>query len=131
METVEAPQANTPTVTGAASFLRRALATEVIQRAFSTDEDIETGQPLLFAQMTPLASAKTLVVKVGSSLVTAAGRGLDSTAIARWADEIARLVRERRRVVLVSSGAIAEGVLRLGWSREAHRYQDVRFYWRA
>ncbi|MBW8906080.1 MAG: glutamate 5-kinase [Betaproteobacteria bacterium] len=76
--------------------------------------------------MTPLASAKTLVVKVGSSLVTAAGRGLDSTAIARWADEIARLVRERRRVVLVSSGAIAEGVLRLGWSRRPHTMHELQ-----
>jgi patatin-related protein len=56
--TVEAPQAKTPTVTAAESFLRRALATEVIQRAFSTDEDIETGQPLLFAQMTPLAPTR-------------------------------------------------------------------------
>jgi predicted acylesterase/phospholipase RssA len=40
------------------NFLRRALATEVIQRAFSTDEDIETGQPLLFAQLTPLAPTR-------------------------------------------------------------------------
>src|SRR5436853_4179822 len=76
--------------------------------------------------MTPLAQARTLVVKVGSSLVTAAGRGLDSTAIARWADEIARLVRERRRVVLVSSGAIAEGVLRLGWSRRPHTMHELQ-----
>jgi len=76
--------------------------------------------------MTPLAKAKTLVVKVGSSLVTAAGRGLDSTAIARWADEIARLVRERRRIVLVSSGAIAEGVLRLGWTRRPHTMHELQ-----
>jgi glutamate 5-kinase len=76
--------------------------------------------------MTPLAQAKTLVVKVGSSLVTAAGRGLDSSAIARWADEIARLVRSRRRVVLVSSGAIAEGVLRLGWTRRPHTMHELQ-----
>src|SRR5260370_36455654 len=39
-------------------FLRRALAVEVIQRAFSTEEDIEPGQRLLFAQLTPLAPTR-------------------------------------------------------------------------
>src|SRR5881227_2399682 len=76
--------------------------------------------------MTPLAQARTLIVKVGSSLVTAAGRGLDSAAIARWAEEIARLVRGRRRVILVSSGAIAEGILRLGWTRRPHTMHELQ-----
>jgi glutamate 5-kinase len=76
--------------------------------------------------MTPLAQARTLVIKVGSSLVTAAGRGLDSAAIARWAEEIARLVRSRRRVILVSSGAIAEGILRLGWTRRPHTMHELQ-----
>ena len=76
--------------------------------------------------MTPLAQARTLVVKVGSSLVTDAGRGLDSAAIARWAEEIARLVRSRRRVILVSSGAIAEGILRLGWTRRPHTMHELQ-----
>ena len=76
--------------------------------------------------MTPLAQARTLVIKVGSSLVTAAGRGLDSAAIVRWADEIARLVRSRRRVILVSSGAIAEGILRLGWTRRPHTMHELQ-----
>src|SRR5204862_1033651 len=76
--------------------------------------------------VSPLSGAKTLVVKVGSSLVTAAGRGLDVEAIARWADEIARLVRERRRVILVSSGAIAEGMLRLGWARRPQTMHELQ-----
>jgi glutamate 5-kinase len=63
----------------------------------------------------PVASAKRIVVKVGSSLVTDEGRGLDHAAVARWAGEIAALKRTGREIVLVSSGAIAEGVKRLGW----------------
>ena len=76
--------------------------------------------------MSPLAQAKTLVVKVGSSLVTAAGRGLDADAIGRWADEIARLVRGGKRVILVSSGAIAEGMLRLGWTRRPQTMHELQ-----
>jgi glutamate 5-kinase len=76
--------------------------------------------------ITPLREAKTLVVKVGSSLVTAGGRGLDASAIARWAEQIARLVREGRRVVMVSSGAIAEGMQRLGWTRRPQTMHELQ-----
>ena len=62
-----------------------------------------------------IAHAQRLVVKVGSSLVTNDGRGLDHAALGRWAEEIAALARLGRQVVLVSSGAIAEGIARLGW----------------
>jgi glutamate 5-kinase len=65
---------------------------------------------------TPVALARRIVVKVGSSLVTNDGRGLDATAVAAWAAQIAELKRSGKDVVLVSSGAIAEGVKRLGWS---------------
>ena len=64
---------------------------------------------------TPLARARRIVVKVGSSLVTNDGRGLDATAVAGWAEQIAELKRAGKEMVLVSSGAIAEGVKRLGW----------------
>lgn len=64
-----------------------------------------------------VASARRLVVKVGSSLVTDEGRGLDHAAIARWAGQIAALRAGGKQVILVSSGAIAEGMLRLGWTR--------------
>ena len=73
-----------------------------------------------------LKGAKTLVVKVGSSLVTTQGRGLDTEAIARWAAQIARLVAAGRRVVLVSSGAIAEGMQRLGWKRRPHTMHELQ-----
>ena len=63
-----------------------------------------------------VTGAKRLVVKVGSSLVTNDGRGLDHAAVARWAEEIAGLKRGGREIVLVSSGAIAEGIARLGWT---------------
>lgn len=64
-----------------------------------------------------LAAAKRLVVKVGSALVTSNGNGLDLDAISSWARQIATLREEAREVVLVSSGAVACGVQRLGWTR--------------
>jgi glutamate 5-kinase len=73
-----------------------------------------------------LPKCKTLVVKVGSSLVTDEGRGLDSQAIAHWADQIARLKEMGKRVVLVSSGAIAEGIKRLGWTRRPHALHELQ-----
>jgi glutamate 5-kinase len=73
-----------------------------------------------------LAAAKTLVVKVGSSLVTNAGRGLDADAIARWAAQVAQLSKLGRRVILVSSGAIAEGTQRLGWKRRPHAMHELQ-----
>jgi glutamate 5-kinase len=67
--------------------------------------------------MTPLAAARRLVVKVGSALVTDNGNGPDLAAIAAWARQIAALRAEGREIVLVSSGAVACGVQRLGWQR--------------
>jgi len=61
-------------------------------------------------QPSVIATATTLVVKVGSSLVTSGGRGLDAQAIARWAAQIAQLRALGKRCVMVSSGAIAEGL---------------------
>ncbi|MDO8280116.1 MAG: glutamate 5-kinase [Burkholderiaceae bacterium] len=64
----------------------------------------------------PLRDARRIVVKVGSSLVTNEGRGLDEQAIGLWCTQLAALAREGREVVMVSSGAVAEGMKRLGWS---------------
>jgi glutamate 5-kinase len=75
---------------------------------------------------TQLADARTLIVKVGSSLVTNEGRGLDAAAIARWAAQIAQLRALGRRCVMVSSGAIAEGLLRLGWSQRPHALNELQ-----
>jgi len=72
------------------------------------------------------AAWRRLVVKVGSSLVTADGRGLDDTALADWATQIATQVRAGRQVVLVSSGAIAEGMRRLGWARRPSAIHDLQ-----
>ncbi|HEY3565841.1 MAG TPA: hypothetical protein VGL96_12615, partial [Casimicrobiaceae bacterium] len=74
------------------------------------------GTPRAWGDRTSIAKARRLVVKVGSSLVTNEGRGVDHDAVARWAHEIAALTRSGKSVVLVSSGAIAEGMQRLGWT---------------
>ena len=63
-----------------------------------------------------IAQARRLVVKVGSSLVTNEGRGIDEEAIGNWCRQLAGLARQGRELVMVSSGAIAEGMKRLGWA---------------
>ncbi|MGA7179993.1 MAG: glutamate 5-kinase [Thiobacillaceae bacterium] len=73
-----------------------------------------------------LAQASRVVVKVGSSLVTNDGRGLDHDALARWAEQIARLVEQGKQVVLVSSGAIAEGMQRLGWNKRPKLINELQ-----
>ena len=65
---------------------------------------------------TVLRDARRIVVKVGSSLVTNEGRGLDEQAIGEWCRQLSALVRDGREVIMVSSGAIAEGMKRLGWA---------------
>lgn len=77
--------------------------------------------------MTSLVSrASRLVIKVGSALVTNDGRGLDHDAVARWAKEIAQLKRAGRKIVLVSSGAIAAGMQRLGWTTRPKAIHDLQ-----
>ena len=73
-----------------------------------------------------LESATRLVVKVGSSLVTNQGQGLNRAAIARWAAQIAQLRTRSKEVVLVSSGAIAEGMQRLGWTKRPHAMHELQ-----
>lgn len=73
-----------------------------------------------------LKNAHRVVVKVGSALVTNDGRGLDFEAIARWATQIAALQKAGKEVLLVSSGAIAEGILRLGWKSRPKRLFELQ-----
>lgn len=73
-----------------------------------------------------IADAKRLVVKVGSSLVTNDGKGLDHQAITRWAEQIAALRQIGKEVVLVSSGAIAEGMQRLGWQKRPQEIHELQ-----
>lgn len=73
-----------------------------------------------------LRDARRIVVKVGSSLVTNEGRGVDAEAIGNWCRQLAALMGEGRELVMVSSGAIAEGMKRLGWAtrpKEIHELQ--------
>ncbi|HUH60278.1 MAG TPA: glutamate 5-kinase [Candidimonas sp.] len=73
-----------------------------------------------------VALANRLVVKVGSSLVTNEGKGIDLQAVAQWAEQIAGLHAQGRQVVLVSSGAIAEGMARLGWPRRPNAMHELQ-----
>ena len=73
-----------------------------------------------------LQDAHRIVVKVGSSLVTNEGRGLDEAAIGEWCRQMALLVRQGRELVMVSSGAIAEGMKRLGWKTRPHEVHELQ-----
>lgn len=77
-----------------------------------------------------LRDARRIVVKVGSSLVTNEGRGLDEAAIGEWSRQLAALVRgdggAPREVVMVSSGAIAEGMKRLGWATRPQEIHELQ-----
>ena len=73
-----------------------------------------------------LQGARRIVVKVGSSLVTNEGRGLDETAIGEWCRQLAALAKDGREVIMVSSGAIAEGMKRLGWVTRPHEINELQ-----
>ena len=73
-----------------------------------------------------LGQSKRWVVKVGSSLVTNDGRGLNHELIAAWVEQIADLRKRGIQIVLVSSGAVAEGMQRLGWSQRPHAIYQLQ-----
>ena len=73
-----------------------------------------------------LVNARRIVVKVGSSLVTDEGRGLDAEAIGLWCSQLAQLVQDGREVIMVSSGAIAEGMKRLGWASRPKAIHELQ-----
>ena len=80
---------------------------------------------------TVLRDARRIVIKVGSSLVTNEGRGLDEAAIGEWCRQMAQLVagvhgQPGREVIMVSSGAIAEGMKRLGWRSRPHEIHALQ-----
>jgi glutamate 5-kinase len=78
-------------------------------------------------QALPLVqNAQRLVVKVGSSLVTNEGKGLDAEAISRWGAQFAALRKQGKDVVMVSSGAIAEGMKRLGWTKRPSEIHELQ-----
>lgn len=73
-----------------------------------------------------VVDADIIVIKVGSSLVTNNGSGLDQAAIAQWAAQIAKLITQGKQVVLVSSGAVAEGMQRLGWKKRPTAVNELQ-----
>ena len=75
---------------------------------------------------TVLRDARRIVVKVGSSLVTNEGRGLDEQAIGEWCRQLSLLVRDGRELIMVSSGAIAEGMKRLGWTTRPQELHELQ-----
>jgi glutamate 5-kinase len=77
-------------------------------------------------QLAVLRQAKRVVVKVGSSLVTNDGKGIDEQAIAHWARQLAALVGQGREVIMVSSGAVAEGMKRLGWRKRPSQVHELQ-----
>ena len=76
--------------------------------------DIEnTIEEARFVEQARNFDIQRVIVKIGSSLLTNNGRGLDRTAIYGWAKQIAKLHNQGMEVLLVSSGAVAEGVVRM------------------
>lgn len=70
--------------------------------------------------------AKRLVVKIGSALLTNNGAGLDRAAIDGWVEQIAQLLAQGKEIVLVSSGSIAEGIVRLGWKTRPESIHELQ-----
>ena len=73
-----------------------------------------------------LQQAHRLVIKVGSSLVTNDGKGLDEEAIGHWCAQLAVLVQQGKEVIMVSSGAVAEGMKRLGWTTRPKEINELQ-----
>ena len=70
--------------------------------------------------------AQRLVVKIGSALLTNNGAGLDRDAIDGWVEQIAQLLAQGKEIVLVSSGSIAEGIVRLGWKTRPDSIHELQ-----
>lgn len=70
--------------------------------------------------------ARRLVVKIGSALLTNDGRGLDVEALGLWVDQLAALVKQGVELVVVSSGSVAEGMSRLGWTQRPEQLHELQ-----
>ncbi|WP_116367532.1 glutamate 5-kinase [Parahaliea mediterranea] len=78
------------------------------------------------SERSEVAGARRWVVKVGSALLTNDGRGLDPAVIGQLVDQLAALRQRGCEVVLVSSGAVAAGIVRLGWSGRPSALHDLQ-----
>ena len=72
------------------------------------------------------SAGRVWVIKIGSSLLTNHGEGMDRSLVQGWVDDIAHLHNKGIRVVLVSSGAVAEGMQRLGFTERPHSVQVLQ-----
>jgi len=72
------------------------------------------------------AKSKRWVIKIGSALITNDGQGLNTQAIQSWAEQIANLRTMGKEVLLVSSGAVAEGMARIGWKQRPHALHELQ-----
>ena len=70
--------------------------------------------------------ARSWVIKIGSALITNEGKGLDTAAIQHWAEQMAELRRAGKELLLVSSGAVAEGMARIGMTRRPHALYELQ-----
>lgn len=77
-------------------------------------------------QRNEIKQARRWVVKVGSALLTDDGAGLNESVIAQLVDELVALKSRGCEVVLVSSGAVAAGVVRLGWAQRPQRVHELQ-----
>jgi glutamate 5-kinase len=66
------------------------------------------------------------VVKIGSALLTSGGRGLDRSRMAAWVDQMVALAGDGRELVVVSSGAVAEGMSRMGWKKRPGTLHELQ-----
>lgn len=78
------------------------------------------------AVSTEINEAKRWVIKIGSAVLTNDGRGLDRNAIQQWAEQIVALRQRGIEIVLVSSGAVAEGMNRLGWQKRPEALHELQ-----
>lgn len=73
-----------------------------------------------------ISKAKRWVVKIGSALLTQDGKGLDYQAIQDWAEQIVKLRQQGIEIILVSSGAVAEGMSRMGWQQRPKSLYELQ-----
>jgi glutamate 5-kinase len=73
-----------------------------------------------------LTRNRRVVVKIGSALLTNDGQGLDVAAIQGWVEQLAKLKREGKDILLVTSGSVAEGMVRLGWKKRPGSIHELQ-----
>ncbi|MCC7515900.1 MAG: glutamate 5-kinase [Pseudomonadales bacterium] len=73
-----------------------------------------------------IQEAKRWVIKIGSAVLTDDGRGLDRNSIQHWVEQIVELRQRGVEIVLVSSGAVAEGMSRLGWKNRPEALHELQ-----